>query len=178
MIDEEELLFIVDENNNPLEPKPRSFAHKKGFWHRTTGIWIFNSRGQVLCQKRSFKKDTKPGYWEAFFGGHLAVGEDYLQSAANEVNEELGLSVKPQDLIAYKVFKSDNPDHKEFQQVLFLNIDLDISKFDFEKEEIDKLKWVDLDKLRVILVEKKYASWVVKSWDEEIIDYLKGKKIP
>lgn len=34
MINKDELLFVVDENNNPVEPKPRKKVHTKGYWHR------------------------------------------------------------------------------------------------------------------------------------------------
>ena len=66
MIDIQELLFVVDENNQPLKPQLRSSAHKNGLWHRTTGIWVINKSKKVLCQKRSLKKDLNPGIWEAF----------------------------------------------------------------------------------------------------------------
>jgi len=93
MINSEELLYVVDENNHFLGPQIRSIAHQNRLWHRTTGIWVINNKGQILCQKRSFKKDIKPGFWEAFFGGHLAPGEDYLHNAVQESSEELGITI-------------------------------------------------------------------------------------
>lgn len=84
MLDNQELVFTVNENNQPLKPELRSIAHKNGLWHRTTGIWVINNKKQILCQKRSLKKDILPGYWEAFFGGHLAPDEDFKHNAANE----------------------------------------------------------------------------------------------
>ncbi len=69
MINKEELIFAVDENNNPIEPISRENAHKNGIWHRISDIWIINKKKQVLVQKRSALKDTNPGKWEAFVGG-------------------------------------------------------------------------------------------------------------
>lgn len=172
MIDKQELLYIVDEDNNPLEPQLRSNAHKNGLWHRTTGIWVINSKKQILCQQRSMKKDVKPGFWEAFFGGHLAPGEDYMENAVLESNEELGVKVNKDDLIPYKIFKSDKPTHKEFQHVFALLLDKEISEIHFEKEEIDKLRWIDVEEVRKILADPTIENWVKKPWDEEVLNWL------
>lgn len=172
MIDNQELLFVVDENNEPLEPKPRSFVHKNGLWHRTSGIWVVNKNKQILCQKRSLKKDVKPGMWEAFFGGHLAPTEDYLQNAIEETGEELGISVKKEDFIQYKVLKSDKPTHREFQGIFAVKLNGDIGNFKFEKEEIDELKWIPIEEVRKILVVNRDKRWVKKPWDKEVLTWL------
>lgn len=171
MIDSQELLFVVDKNNQPLKPQLRSAVHKNGLWHRTTGVWVINRKKQILCQKRSLKKDIKPGYWEAFFGGHLASDEEYKHNATNEIKEELGIEIKKGDLIPYKVLKSDKPTHKEFQQIFALILD-DNPNFQFEKDEIDQLVWKDIEEVKNILVDKKIRGWVQKTWDKEILDWL------
>lgn len=171
MINNQELLFIVDENNQPLKPRLRSFAHKNKLWHRTSGIWVINKNKKVLCQKRSLKKDTNPGLWEAFFGGHLAPGEEYLHNAVQELNEELGLNLSEDNLIPYKILKSDKPNHKEFQGIYALI--LNQNQFNFEEDEIDQLKWVSLDEIKNILVVRKEANWIKKPWDKEVLKWLK-----
>lgn len=170
MIDNQELLFVVDENNKPLKPQSRSTAHKNGLWHRTTGIWVINRKKQILCQKRSLKKDILPGYWEASFGGHLAPNEDYRHNGTTELSEELEIKVQESELIPYKVFKSDKPTHKEFQQVFALITDA--KNFDFEKDEIEKLVWKDISEVKKVLLEKKDQHWVLKPWDQEVLDWL------
>src|ERR1700760_3261316 len=105
MINKNELLFVVDENNEPLEPQARYIVHEKNAWHRTTGIWVVNNKKQILCQKRSLLKDTKPGFWEAFFGGHIGPQETYGDNAVKELTEELGIPVQKENLLPYKVLK-------------------------------------------------------------------------
>ncbi|MBI2074448.1 MAG: NUDIX domain-containing protein [Candidatus Levybacteria bacterium] len=172
MIDNKELVFVVDENNNPLEPQLRTVAHKNGLWHRTSGIWVINKNKQILCQKRSLKKDVNPGKWEAFFGGHLAPEEEYDHNAASEAGEELGIAVKKENLFPCKIFKSDKPNHKEFQFVFALRIDENLNNFNFEKDEIDQLDWISIEKVNDILVNQKNPEWVLKPWDEEVINWL------
>lgn len=173
MINPQESLFVVDENNNPIEPLPRNTAHKKNAWHRTTGIWVVNDNKQILCQKRSMQKDQHPGEWEAYFGGHLGPNEDSTESAVRELSEELGQSIRVDQLTAYPdIVRSDKPTHREFQYIFAVFLHDDNSKFEFEKEEIDELQWIDLDEVKRILVEVKDKNWVRKPWDQKVLDWI------
>lgn len=116
-------------------------------------------------------KDIKPGLWEALFGGHLGPNESYIHNAAMETSEELGIEVNEKDLIPYKILKSDEPTHKEFQHIFALVLN-NQHEFKFEKEEVDQLSWQDINKLKEILVNKKHDQWVKKPWDEEILIWL------
>ncbi len=172
MLDQEELLFVVDGKNNPLLPLPRSLAHKKLLWHRTTGIWVINNNKQILCQRRSLLKDTKPGFWCCFFGGHMSPNEEYVQNAVIELKEELGINLSEKDLIPFKILKSDKPTHKEFQQIFACVVNGDINNFKFEKDEIDQIAWIDLDEVRGFLLNKKNNKWVQKPWDKEVLTWI------
>src|SRR6266700_3262766 len=162
MIDKNEILFVVDEKNHPVKPQERYLVHKKNLWHRTTGIWVINTKKQILCQKRSLKKDTKPGLWEAFFGGHLHPHDSYINSAVVELSEELGIAVQKENLIPYKTFKSDKPTHREFQRTFVYKIDRNDTNFYFEKEEIDQIKWIDFEELKNYLLITNDPTWVHK----------------
>lgn len=179
MINPNELLYVVDTNNNPIEPLPRNIAHKNNVWHRTTGIWALNSNKHILCQKRSMQKDQNPGKWEAYFGGHLGPNEDHTESAVREVSEELGQSVTADQLIPYPyIVKSDKPTHREFQYIFTVFLNNDSSKFKFEQEEIDELTWVDFETVKKILLETKEENWVQKPWDQEILNWIATLRLP
>lgn len=171
MIDKDELLFVVDENNNPLTPQPRSLVHAKGYWHRTSHIWILNSQNELLCQRRSLLKDVNPGFWEPFFGGHLAPNVDYLEGAILELNEELGLQIDKDQLKLFKIYKEQGKKASEFQGVFLLNWDGDISKIKFEKEEIDELKWFPLSEVRQFLAKNK-DNWSEMGYEKEFFEWM------
>lgn len=176
MINREEMVFVVDEHNQPMRPVKRYIAHKNRLWHRTSGIWVLNEEKQILCQKRSALKDVNPGKWEAFFGGHLAPNEEYLHNAASEMRQELGMTVDNNDLIPYKVFKSDKPNHKEFQQIFALYLEHVPGKFNVEKEEVEDLSWKTIDEVKSFLVVQKDSQWVLKPWDEQVLEWLNSAK--
>ena len=91
-----EIFDIIDEHDNVIGQASREEAHKKSMLHRIVDIFIFNSKGELLLQKRSEKKDTNPGLWTFSAGGHVEYGETYLEAANKELEEELaGVGVHP-----------------------------------------------------------------------------------
>lgn len=160
----------MDENNNPIESRPRDEAHSKGLWHRNSHVWIINSRDEILCQKRSLKKDSNPGFWEPFFGGHLKPNQEYLESAVQEVNEELGLSVRKKDLTLFKIFK--DRDHKEFQSIFKILWYGDISKIKFDKDEVEELKLLPISEVKDTLLTKKNYKWTIIGYETEFFEWL------
>jgi isopentenyldiphosphate isomerase len=175
MINPQELLFTVDENNQPIKPVERHIAHKEKIWHRTAHIWVVNSQKQILCQKRSMKKDSFPGFWEAFFGGHLAPGEEYIDNAIQETKEELGITVKSEDLHFFTIFKDING--YEFQAQYWLKWDGDSSSITYEADEIDEIKWFGIDELVELLVKQTNNNWTHIGSEKAILDYLNQKEI-
>ena len=56
----EEYLDILDEQGNKTgKTKLRSEVHHDGDWHKSVHIWILNSKGDVLLQRRSLTKGAK-----------------------------------------------------------------------------------------------------------------------
>jgi len=87
-----EYLEIVDERGAIIGIAPRSACHgDPSLIHRTAHVLVFNSRGELFLQRRSWSKDIQPGKWDTSVGGHLDVGETYKQAARREMAEELGI---------------------------------------------------------------------------------------
>lgn len=68
-----------------------------GDYHLVVNVWVYNSRGQVLLTQRH--PDIPFGLKWACTGGSAIAGEDSLTAAIRETHEEIGLVVKPQELI-------------------------------------------------------------------------------
>lgn len=175
MLNENELLFVVDNNNRPVEPKPRWEVHEKGYWHRISYVWIINSDNKILCQERSMEVDRQPGFWEPFFGGHLLGGEDYLEAAVAECNEELDLDVEKEEFHFFKIFKVES--EKEFISVYRLNWNGNIRKIHYEKDEVQWIKWLDIKEVREILLNRKELNWTILGFERKILDWLENKML-
>ncbi len=96
----EELVDVVDEQGNPTDQTvSRAVAHATELRHRVALIWIINDRDELLIQQRSGAVETAPNKWDCRFGGHVSAGQQSLDAAQRELEEEIGIAVGPDDLI-------------------------------------------------------------------------------
>ena len=56
----EEFFDVVDERDRVIGRAPRSEVHARGWLHRAVHIFVFNSRGELLVQRRSAAMDMFP----------------------------------------------------------------------------------------------------------------------
>ncbi len=88
----EELFDVVDESDRVVGQLERSRVHARGLLHRAVSVFVFNSRGELLIQKRTATKDEYPLRYTASASGHVSAGESYDETAPREMQEELGLT--------------------------------------------------------------------------------------
>jgi isopentenyldiphosphate isomerase len=170
MINTKELLFSVDENNNPIEPQPRDISHAAGIWHRTSHVWVINNQGNILCQQRSLLKDSNPGLWEPFFGGHLAPKQSYQEAALNELEEELGIRKTASNITFYKTYKY--VPGTEFQGIFTTTWDGDITTLQLEEDEVEQVAWHSPDDIRRLVVDSHEEPWTRLGYESELLDRL------
>lgn len=91
----EELVDVVDESDHVVATVPRSVMRRENLRHRSVGILVRDSDGQVLIHRRSELKDVWPGQWDLAVGGVVASGEDYATAARRELAEEVGIPAPP-----------------------------------------------------------------------------------
>ncbi|MCK5780993.1 MAG: NUDIX domain-containing protein [Flavobacteriales bacterium] len=163
-----EFIDIVDElgvfTGEVIE---KNEAHKLGKWHVTAHIWIYNSNGEIMLQKRAYTKDTFPGLWDISVAGHISTGESIELGASREILEEIGLKINPSDLEKIFVHKEShfhpkqNWYNNEFHHVFLLKYDGQIEKLSLQEEEVDSLRFISLTELKKELSNKKDAQLFV-----------------
>jgi 16S rRNA (adenine1518-N6/adenine1519-N6)-dimethyltransferase len=95
----------VDENDVVQRTATRAEVHAQRLIHRAVHVFVFNRNGDLYLQKRSRLKDMSPGLWDSSVSGHLDAGEDYEAAAMRELEEEIGISTKAEDLKRIGVMK-------------------------------------------------------------------------
>ncbi len=100
-------------------------------------IFIENSKGQFLMQKRSKEKG---GLW-ATTGGHPKTGESSLEGIITECNEELGIKIN--NPILFKKASGK----QSFCDLYYLKEDINIDDIIIQKEEVDEVKWLTLSEI-------------------------------
>jgi len=148
----DELIDIFDEKNKHTKKTcMKNEAHQKGFWHRSVHIWVYDPVKGIILQLRAKDKKVFPNLWDISSAGHVGAGEEPLTSAVRELGEELGLVVKESDLEFFKILENegeyDDIKDREFSYVYLLPKSLDIKDIKIQKEELQKVKFMSLDKL-------------------------------
>lgn len=129
----EEVFDIVNERDEVIGQAPRSEVHAGKLLHRAVHVFVFNSRGDLLLQKRSALKDEYPLCFTSSSSGHLGAGETYDEAAPRELQEELGLIVPLERLAKF----SAGPETSFEHTVLYRSVT--DSPPTIDRQEIDEL---------------------------------------
>ena len=129
----------------------REKCHKEGLWHKAVVVFIINSKGQVLLQKRSANKKMWPNMWDITAGGHVLTGEFGFEAIIREAKEELGINLSKDDMtfIGSSISTNIKGDiiNKHFNEYYIANKDIDETKLKLQEEEVSDVKWIDKDEI-------------------------------
>ncbi|MDG1476253.1 MAG: isopentenyl-diphosphate Delta-isomerase [Vicingaceae bacterium] len=89
-----EKVILVDPNDNEIGTMEKMEAHRKGELHRAFSVFIFNSNGEILIQKRSSEKYHSGGLWSNTCCSHPRKGESAMEGATRRLYEEMGMKAK------------------------------------------------------------------------------------
>lgn len=144
--------------------RERGVAHRDGSPHGTAHIWVVRVNGRsgydVLLQKRSAMKDSYPGCFDISAAGHVAAGDDFLDTAVREIGEELGIKAAPEQLhfagyhfgYCEDVFYKKPFRDSEVSAVYVFREPVEAEKLCLQKEEVESVCWMDygecLDRVR------------------------------
>lgn len=132
--------------------KLRSDVHRDGDWHAAVHIWILNSEGELLMQRRSPIKDTGANMWDISYGGHVQAGNTSFGEAFREGKEELGLDLLDKDLeLIFTVTqngKNEAQTNREFNDVYLVRKDLDSEALVLQEEEVAEVRFMPWQDVR------------------------------
>lgn len=146
----DELVDILDSDGRPTgKTCLKSVAHLNGYFHPTVHLWFYTSQGELLFQKRADTKETFPSLWDVSVAGHIASGENPEMAALREVQEEIGLTINPEELVKIGYFKSSHQHSdllidNEYHNVFLCQLNQSVSTLVKQDSEVDDLKLVSI----------------------------------
>ena len=131
-------------------------------------VFIQNSEGKFLIQKRSERKNGK----YATTGGHPKSGEDSVQGIITEVKEEIGIDIKPEDLQLY--YGGKTKVEKVFWDDYYVKMDVpDIDKLKLQEEEVASVHWFSAEEIKDLMEQDKFFKNHYEEF-EILLDWLKN----
>lgn len=142
-----EKVVLVDEKDQEVGSMDKLEAHVRGLLHRAFSILIFNSKGEMLIQKRAASKYHSGGLWTNACCSHPLPGEAIETATRRRLLYEMGIDV--QTSFAYKfIYKTQldrNLTEYELDHVF-------VGSFDgspaVNPEEVEDWRFVSLPELR------------------------------
>lgn len=130
----------------------REYCHEKGLWHKAVAMFMVNSEGKVLLQKRSANKKLWPNMWDMTAGGHVLQGEFGFEAIIREIKEELGVDIDKNDILFIGSARSENIKgdiiNRHYNEYYIISKDFDINQFVLQKEEVSEVKWFDIKEVK------------------------------
>lgn len=155
-----DFVILVDENDNEIGIEEKMKAHEDAKLHRAFSIFIFNSKGEMLLQKRACSKYHSGCLWTNATCSHPRPGETVGQAAHRRLQEEMGFDAefnKAFDFVYKAEFDHGLTEH-EFDHVFIGNYDGPIN---LNSEEAEDYKWIELETLKKDIEEnpENYTVW-------------------
>ena len=135
---EMELWDIYDENRNlKAGTMVRGEPIKAGDYHLVVHVCVFNSRGEMLIQKRQPFKSGYSGLWDITVGGSAVQGDTSREAAHRELLEEVGLDLDFTGVLPrLSVNFTDG-----FDDIYVMHADVDETTLQLQYEEVEAVKW-------------------------------------
>lgn len=152
-------VILVDENDKKIGTEEKLKVHREGKLHRCFSILIFNSKDEILIQRRAKSKHHSPGLWSNACCSHPRPNESLKKAAKRRLKEEMGIETDLKEIFSfiYQAKSGDFIEH-EFDHVF-------LGKFDghpiVNKEEVEDFKWISIKELKRDVKERpeKYTFW-------------------
>lgn len=113
----------------------------------TPAVFMIFSNGQKVCMLRRFQTGWRDGEY-TLPSGHVEGKESAVQAAIREAKEEVGVDIKPADLVFRHVVnrRGDEKDHERVD--FFFEVKSYSGKLtNNEPQKADELAWFDATKL-------------------------------
>ena len=161
-------LILVDEDDFEIGFKEKVTCHLGGgVLHRAFSVFIFNSKNELLIQKRAEGKMLWGGFWSNSCCSHPQRGEDLEDAASRRIVEELGIACGSRYIykFMYSAAFEDVGSEREVCSVLVGQCDDNIVA---DEDEIQDFCWIGMSDLfmDVSMNSEKYTPWFLKELEE------------
>ena len=155
-------VILVDENDRQIGLEDKLRAHQNGAkLHRAISVFVFNSRGETMLQRRAMTKYHSKGKWSNTCCSHPYPGENEEAAAHRRLQEEMGFDCPMSRTFSftYRADVGDGLTEHEFDHVFFGEYQ---GEPELNREETMDYRWVSLDALAEELQQKteEFTPWL------------------
>lgn len=160
-------VIYVDEEDREVGTGEKLLTHQKGILHRAISVFVFNSKGELMLQKRAKTKYHSVGLWSNTCCSHPRPGEDTAVAARRRLKEEMGLDLPVREVheLRYKTQFPNGLIENEHDHIFVAESDATPV---LNPEEAEDWKWVTPTELKKDMAARPevYSYWLKLSLDD------------
>ena len=155
-----EQIILVDENDRQIGIMGKEEVHQKGLLHRAVSVFVFNSKNELLLQRRASTKYHSAGLWTNTSCTHPRPNESNKDAAERRLYEEMGMKVQLEYSFSFKYetkFKNGLIEN-EYDHV-FQGVSDETPVLN--PEEVDEWRYTPINEIveDILLNHDSYTSW-------------------
>lgn len=164
-----ELVQLVDELDNNIGIMEKMQAHREAKLHRAVSVFIFNSKGELLLQRRAKNKYHSGNLWTNTCCSHPRPEEPTLDAVKRRLFEEMGMQchLEHQFEFIYKAELDNHITEYEYDHVFFGECD---SEPLINTEEVSEWTYMSMEDTEQLLNESPELFTI---WFKLIFDKVK-----
>lgn len=172
-----EVLILVDNNDIEIGFLDKATVHQRGVLHRAFSVFIFNSMGSLMLQRRAMNKYHSPGLWSNTCCSHPRRGEETKAACSRRLVEEMGLKCTVNFAFSFTYrarFENGLTEH-EFDHVYFGFTDQSPAP---DPEEVMDWKYISIQELQqeILVSPDNYTEWL-KICFPKVVEHLEASKL-
>jgi mutator protein MutT len=126
-----------------------------GEYHIVVNVWIINDQNKIIITQRHPEKPF-PLKWECS-GGSVIAGEDSITGALREVEEEIGIKLKKENVKLIYTRRREN----DFKDTYLFKGNINIKETKLQENEVINIKWVTKEELMEMVKNNEIAEPII-----------------
>lgn len=140
------MVILVNENDLPIGRMHKLEAHEKGCLHRAFSVFIFNTQGECLLQKRAIHKYHSGGLWTNTCCSHPSPGQATLDAAHCRLQMEMGIDA-PLKYVRKFMYRSPFENGLTEHEIDHIYIGYTDDQPTINPEEVSEYKYMPLNEI-------------------------------
>ncbi len=159
----QEQVILVDSNDTETGVMEKMEAHRKARLHRAVSVFIVNSKGDWLLQRRALEKYHSNGLWTNTCCSHPKPGESSIDAAHRRLMEEMGMKAKLRELFHF-IYKEPLDNELTEYELDHVFVGISDDEPNINTDEVLSWKYVNYHTLKQDIEEnpENYTVWFLK----------------
>lgn len=156
----EEFVVLVNPEDEVLGLMEKQQAHINGLLHRAFSVFLFNSKGEMLLQKRASGKYHSPNQWTNAVCSHPREDETYIDGAKRRLQEELGIEAELSEKFNF-IYKADVGAGLWEHELDHVFTGVYEADFHLNQNEVEEVRFISIEDLDKEMAEnpENFTAW-------------------